>query len=356
MVSLSVKAGRRIAELRAMANLSQEDLAERAKCSVGLIKKLEGGGTGSLASYAKIGTALGVDVDLMFSFVESKGAPAAPIVAADIIAHGFRAALDADPSEENWAEKLEEYGKSYMRDGATVIQERLAGDLIILHRQLNRNDLWCVAAKLMVLFGKTVPGSKGEAAVSWYRMAAIAADRSDDLDTRIWVRGRASLAFGYEGASLPLAQKFGEDALAMSDKLTIGRLNALMGLAHAVCIQGDIKRARRLLEESHRVFDKVGSDEQDSDYAVPEWRYLVHLSLSFARLGLTRDAINCQDIARKLIPAELLRFQTHLELHTGLMLARAGDRAAGKNYAVKALDRLPEEKHSLSLKLLFEEI
>lgn len=43
-------------------------------------------------------------------------------------------------------------------------------------------------------------------------------------------------------------------------------------------------------------------------------------------------------------------------MHRGLMLARAGGTAAGTAYAHAALDALPPEKHSLTLRLLMAEV
>ncbi|BDT98108.1 hypothetical protein IFM12276_11370 [Nocardia sputorum] len=63
-----------------------------------------------------------------------------------------------------------------------------------------------------------------------------------------------------------------------------------------------------------------------------------------------------QEQARRELPAELPRFATHLEMHRGLMLVRAGDRAEGVRAARNALDALPPEKHSLTLRMLMDEI
>jgi hypothetical protein len=38
------------------------------------------------------------------------------------------------------------------------------------------------------------------------------------------------------------------------------------------------------------------------------------------------------------------------------MMARSGDRAGGVDHARRALDRLPPDKHSLSLRLMMAEI
>jgi hypothetical protein len=281
----------------------------------------------------------------------------APLVASDLIHAGFSARLQGrGPDVDEWDSKLATYGTDYMSLGAAEIQKRLTGDLLVLQQQLDRPELWDVAAKLATLFGKTFPGSDGSKAVDWYRTAATAADRSQNDQTRVWVRGRAAIALGYEGASLGIAETLGRQALAISDRPSLGRLNAVMGLAHVAAIRGDRDTALHLLTEGRRIFDAAGSDEQTSDYAVPEWRMNVFTSLLHARLGGERDAVQAQDTARALLPPSLPRFATHLELHRGLMLARAGDRAGGVQYARAAMDRLPPDKHSLTLRLLVAEI
>jgi hypothetical protein len=186
--------------------------------------------------------------------------------------------------------------------------------------------------------------------------SATAPDRTGDDDVRVWVRGRAAIALGYEGASPPIAEQFAAQATAISDRPSLGWLNAVMGGAHAAVLRGDHGSARRLLREGRRLHDAAGSHEQTSDYAVPEWRMGVFCSLLAARLGDEPAALAAQDAVATTLPATLPRFRTHLELHRGLMLARAGDKAGGAEYAQAALDQLPPEKHSLTLQLLMAEI
>lgn len=121
-------------------------------------------------------------------------------------------------------------------------------------------------------------------------------------------------------------------------------------------MRGDHKAGRALVDEGRRVFDKAGSYEQTSDYAVPWWRMNVFLSLLAARLGEEKSAIAAQEQARRELPVELPRFATHLEMHRGLMLVRAGDRAEGIRMTRDAMDALPPEKHSLTLRMLMDEI
>jgi hypothetical protein len=82
----------------------------------------------------------------------------------------------------------------------------------------------------------------------------------------------------------------------------------------------------------------------------------VFTSLLAARLGDEPLAVQAQDAAAASLPASMPRFATHLELHRGLMLARAGDQAGGAAYARAAMGALPPEKHSLTLRMLVAEI
>ncbi|MFI0737965.1 helix-turn-helix domain-containing protein [Streptomyces sp. NPDC021100] len=280
----------------------------------------------------------------------------APIVASDLLSAGFAARLHGGPAVEEWESRLDAYGTDYMSLGASDIQRRVAGALVSVQQQLDEPRLWGVAARLMTLYAKTFPGSDGSKAVQWYRMAAEAADRSGDDESRIWVRGRAAIALGYEGAALGVADVLADQAIAISGRPSLGVLNAVMGKAHAAAIRGDRATTLRLADQGRRIFDKAGSHEQTSDYAVPWWRMNVFLSLLLARLGDERGAMSAQESARRELPAELPRFATHLEMHQGLMLARSGDPSGGAAYARTALNALPPEKHSLTLRLLMSEI
>ncbi|GGR57263.1 hypothetical protein GCM10010282_57780 [Streptomyces roseolus] len=280
----------------------------------------------------------------------------APIVASDLLAAGFGARLRGGPTSDDWEEKLANYGTEYMSLGAADIQRRVSGELVIVQQQLEQPQLWSVGARLMTLYAKTFPGNDGSRAVNWYRLAAESADRSGDDQARVWVRGRAAIALGYEGASLGVADLLADQAMAISDKPSLGLLNAVMGKAHAAVLRGDQEAARRLLNEGRRIFDAVGSHEQTSDYAVPWWRMNVFISLLAARLGDEKTAVEAQEAARRELPATLPRFATHLEMHRGLMLARSGDRGGGVRYARAALNALPPDKHSLTLRLLMAEV
>ncbi|QSY48720.1 helix-turn-helix transcriptional regulator [Streptomyces griseocarneus] len=283
-------------------------------------------------------------------------ASVAPQLAADLLAVGFTARLRGGPSPQEWEEKLTAYGADYMSLGAADIQRRAAHDLMVVQQQLDDDRMWSVAARLMTLYATTFTWPDQAKAVAWFRMAAEAADRSDDVRTRVWTRGRAALTLGYGGKGLGYATVLADQAMAISDKPSAGLLNATLGKAYALALQGDKATALDLADRARRVFDASGPSTQVSDYAVAHWRLNGFLSLLSARLGDEDRAIRAQEAARRELPASLPRFAAHLDMHTALMLTRSGDKAGGHAHAHATLDALPREKHCGTLRMLLEEI
>lgn len=278
----------------------------------------------------------------------------APAAVGELIHRGFAAAVsDHTVTVDEWQHRTLRYGHDYMQVGAGQLQQQLAGDLVVLQRQLETPGLWAAAARLLTVYGKTTPGAWE--ASRWYRLAATAADRSGDLPTRVWVRGRSALALAYEGAGLKTASGMAQQALGICDRPSLGTLNAHMALAHVAGHRGDESEALAELEHARRIFDRAGSEEQVSDFAVPEWRMHTFTNMLLSRLGHPRS-VEAQDGADQTRPATLPRFATHIELHRGLAMARAGDVSGGVAYARAALDRLPPQRHSLSLRLMMAEI
>lgn len=276
-----------------------------------------------------------------------------PEVVGNLLEHGFAAALGPQLSVDAWLDRVEGYGRDYMSIGADELRDRLAADLIVLQQQLQARPLWAAAARTLTVYGKTIKGARS--AAKWYRLAADAADRSDDTPTRVWTRGRSALALAYEGAGLITAKQLAEDALTIDNGPTLGAVNAHMALAHVYAQRGAFSESNRHLDAARRAFDTAGSYEQISDFAVPEWRFETFTSMLLSRQGDPR-AVAAQDAADAARPSTLPRFATHIQLHRGLMLAKSGDVAGGVAYAQAAMDALPVERQSLSLRLMMQEV
>lgn len=278
----------------------------------------------------------------------------APTTLETVLRAGIESAMSDDRDPDDWQSRAERLGADYMTTPGTELQDRLARDLALLQHRLTTPDMWAVAARLLAVYGKTQRDPV--TATRWYRLAADAADRSGRDDIRVWVRGRTALALGYEGALPPVALEMADQALAVAgDRPSLGSLQAHMARAHVFGIRGDRAGAMEALGSAERAFDSAGSDDQISDFAVPEWRMRTFTSMLLSRLGDPR-AMREQDRADRYRSATLPRFATHIEMHRGLMLVRSGDIRGGREYARAALDRLPPERRSLTLRLLMAEI
>jgi transcriptional regulator with XRE-family HTH domain len=345
---------------RQSAGLSLSAMASRTYFSKGYLGNVECGKRRVTPELVQAyGRALGDDVDRRSLLLGMMAGVVTPTATAEAIAKAFEAALtEPSISVDDWLGKLGSYGQDYMSVGAGDMQARIASDLVRLRQRLDNQRLCAVAARLLTVHGKTMPSADGDrtGAIRWYRLGVETADRSGDRATQAWTRGRAALALAYEGAELHVARRFADDALAVADRPSGGRLNALLALAHVQGIEGDAAGARMTMDDARRTFEAVGEQDEISDFTIPEWRFAIHESMLYSRLGDEHRAIEAQDATDRTRPDSLPRFGTHVELHRGLMIAKAGDKAAGIDYARHALSALPPEKHSLSLRLMMNEI
>jgi len=256
-----------------------------------------------------------------------------------------------------WVERMEQHAADCMTVGVGEMQQRIAADLIAIRPYLATDPrLWAVASRLMVLHGAPLTDvADGGATARWYQAAVNAADRSEDVSTRVWVRGRSALNMAHPTAALTACHQHAADATQISDTPSVGRLMALISSANAHALDGNAPAARQSLDDARRVFDSVGSTDAVSDYTMPEWRMNVDTSLVLARLG-DHHADAMQREATRAMPARFARFATHLEMHRGLALAQSGDRAEGIAHTRKALSQLPVDRHSVALRRLYNEV
>lgn len=227
--SANVGAGLRAA--REAAGLSLTQMAGRTRYGRGYLGNVETGMRRATADVVlAYERALGEDMDRREMLSGLAASAIAPAAVGALIRRGFAAALGAGRVDD-WLERVDGYGRDYMTLGAARLQPRLAGDLVVIQQYLGSAALWAAAARMLTVYGKTTPGARE--ASRWYLLAAVAADRSGDVDTQVWVRGRSALALAYEGAGLRTATTLAEQALAVSDRPSLGALNARMALAHA---------------------------------------------------------------------------------------------------------------------------
>jgi hypothetical protein len=216
--------------------------------------------------------------------------------------------------------------------------------------------MWALAARMMVLHGAPLAAVNDPVATTrWYQSAVDAADKSGDVTTRVWVRGRSALNMAHPSAALASCAGFAEDALALDHQPSVGRLLALVSSANPHALKGDTTAALTALDDAYRVFDVVGSSGEVSETTMPEWRMAVDTSLILSRLGDGRAAA-AQDSAVAALPKQFARHGTHIQLHRALAVTRTGDRRGGVDHARNALSALPIEQHSVALRRLLSEV
>ncbi len=277
------------------------------------------------------------------------------------VVDAIRRGIDQESAEplsvEDWMAKVDAYAADAMKIGTSEMQVRLASDLVLLQSRLTEPRMWGVAARMMVLHGAPLVSLTDIAATEhWYRSATTAADRSEDISVRVWVRGRSALNMAHPSASLRGCRALASEAVELPAKASVGKLTALISLANVAALSGNAAESRAKLHEAKQTFEVVGSTGHvASEYVVPEWRMNVDESLVLSRLG-DCAAENAHEQAAATIPAEFSRFATHVDLHRGLALAKAGDRIGGVAHARDALSRLPVGKHSVALRRLLTEV
>jgi transcriptional regulator with XRE-family HTH domain len=353
---------------REAAGLSLEAMAQRIYFSKGHLANIETGKrTATPTVIRAYQDALGDDVNRRQLLAALLASAASPLASLEVIGRAFELALATPPlTVDDWMAKLEDYGHEYVLLGPGEMQTRLTADLSQLQAGLagvNHSVLAEVASQLLTLQGlatqtTTMPSADGRRTdvIRWFRLGAGVADRSGNTAVRVWVRGRAAFALAHERTDASAARSLANEALALSDRPSIGRLNALLALANTQALEGDKNGALATLDDVNRTLDAIGFDNRISAFASPEWLIADTTSLITSRIGEERAALKAQETAEETRPPTLSEYSKYLHLHRALMIAKSGGREEGITYAQGVLAELPRERHDVSLRLRMSEI
>ncbi len=305
--------------VREAAGLSLDTMARRTYFSKGYLANVEVGRRRATSAVIQAYVAvLGDDVNrrqlLMALLTGAVGPPA------EVIAQVFELALENPAlTVDDWLAKLESYGQEYVLFGPREMQARLTADLARLQTGLDNPVLAEVAAKLLTLQGltlqtNTMPSAESGRAdvIRWYELGTAAADRSGTDETRVWVRGRAAFALAYEHSAVGTARRFATQALALSNKPSVGRLNAQLALANTQAVNGDRKGALTTLDDVKRALDVIGFDNRINTFANPEWLIADTTSLVASSVGEERIALEAQDVAERTRPSTLSEYSKYV--------------------------------------------
>uniref|UniRef100_A0AAU2UZI9 Helix-turn-helix domain-containing protein n=1 Tax=Streptomyces sp. NBC_00003 TaxID=2903608 RepID=A0AAU2UZI9_9ACTN len=260
---------------------------------------------------------------------------------------------------DDWHRIADDYGHGFMAQSSRAVEPRLAGDLLLLRPKLASGtpNLWAAAGRLGVVMGMASASLNGPASsVRWYRTAVAAADKSGCTGLREWTRGQGSLALVYEGADPEPVIRMASDGLALSEKPSLGRLCALLALAHGYGKLDQPARALRALRAADDMFPSVETSEDASVFCMSRWGFSLTKTLVYARLGDIEQSQAEQDTSDALRPKHLGRYAAHTGVHRALSVVKSGDVGTGLDMARETLAGLPEDQRSQVLQGFVSEV
>jgi transcriptional regulator with XRE-family HTH domain len=354
-------------QLREAAGYSLAGLAGRAHMDRTLINKLEsdrremrphhaealdaalgsGGALQSLVRHAEDGDSAleRRAVMWMFGAAASVTAAAGRATVEELIRGGL---LDAIEHPDDWDTVLAETQRRLVLAPDDNFGATVAGKLVVLRQAINdkqRADDIRAAAMLSLFYGLW-QGNQGRfgPALDWYQTAAALARRSGDPATETYVLGRSASRAVYEGMRRDRVQEMAERALAVTDKATLGALEARSALAGVAAMTGDIRGGRDQVEAMRRVADQLGEDDPVGPYP---------RSVNFdifveARGGDLASASRVRDEAEQALARTPL-WLAESRIYYALAMARAGDVRGAAAHALDAIKTVPWAVHTLAM-------
>jgi transcriptional regulator with XRE-family HTH domain len=281
---------------------------------------------------------------------------------ADAVRANFAAAFGGHTVDE-WLSICEDHGRHCMTDPPSRMQSLLLADLMLIQHQMPTSDseeLRGAAAKLATLYAMTL-ASVGDApgAVSWYRTAKSAADRSGDRHLMGWVRGREVLRSDYDGYATPARiLTFVQGATGLADEPSIARMEIMVAAARAYARIGEPKRATAAYGQARRAYDAIPhlTTNIESMYYLPPWRFQLRGAFVHAMAGDVPAVERIIEEISAARPANLLRWGVQIDLNRALAAAQAGDCDTAITIAVPTVERTPKAQHTETMRQLVGEL
>jgi len=264
-----------------------------------------------------------------------------------------------DQDVEYWEERVVEYGYTYRLTPLQELKAELAADLVNVrlivdqmstHAGIDRcPPEWCrVASGLSGLMAKTL-GNLGytDEARRWWHTAQAISDMSDDIETRLWVRGERTIYGLYEQRPLPLLLRHAADAIDLAqDHSCSGLAHASTARAQALAVAGDLTASRAELARTEDILNRLPahvSNDLSSEHGWGEDRLRYTETWVHAYSGDEARADAAAEQAKALYPAENYRMPVQIELLQAFVRIRSGDVTEGIRHAQATLQKVPDE-------------
>lgn len=269
----------------------------------------------------------------------SLGALSGPHALADMVRHGL---LDAAGATEDWDAVIADATRRLVCDPSPLFGSALLTNLMILRRQLSNRDTFRAAAILGQIYGLWL-GNHAElsGARHWYRSATTLADRSGDIETQTWVRGRSAARGIYEDWTVGQTLDTAAEALALTTRPTLGALEAHAARVTVYALTGNVTAGRRAVADMMDVAARIPRTSAQAG-AGPYERAVFLAAYLESRVGtLTSADAACDDAERAL--AHLPTWLTEVQVYRARAMVAAGDVSGGIEYALRAVSELRHE-------------
>lgn len=272
----------------------------------------------------------------------SLGTLSGPHALADMVRHGL---LDAAGTTEDWDAVVADATRRLVCDPSPMFGSALLTNLMILRRQLGDSgdrDLLRCAASLGQIYGLWL-GNHGElgGARHWYRSAVTLADRSGDIETQTWVRGRSAARGIYEDWTISETLDTAAETLALTARPTLGALEAHAARVGVYALNGDIASGRGAVADMMDVADRLPDMSTKSGASAYERAVFLSAFLE-CRAGDHATANAACDEAERVL-RHLPTWLIEMRVYRARAMVTAGDVSGGIEYALRAVSELRHE-------------
>lgn len=358
--------GETLRRLRQAGGYSLDGLAERASMHRTLISRLEHGKRPMRPHHAAaLDKALATGGILQTLVQDQEGGQAmnrravlwGVAAAASLTAASGRATVDellraglleAIEQPEDWDEVVAEMQRRLVLAPDTEFGDALAAKVLIVRQAIadeKRADDIRAAAMLSLFYGLWQGnGGRFTAALDWYRTAAALARKSGDPTTQTYVLGRSASRAVYEGMSRREVTDIAEQALAVTDKPTLGGLEARSALAGVAAMTGDLEGGRDHVQAMRELAEQLPDDGPTGAYP----RTVNFDIFVEARVGTPQSVERAQDEAEKALARTPL-WLAESRVYYALSMARAGYVRGAAKIALDAIQTVPWSVHTLAM-------
>lgn len=275
----------------------------------------------------------------------SLGTIEGPHALADMVRCGL---LDAAGAAEDWDGVVQDCGRRLVCDPSPLFGATLLTNLMVLRQQLEQTpargkpDLLRATAGLGQIYGLWL-GNQAQlgGASHWYRTAGVLAHRSGDIDTEAYVLGRAASRGVYESWTIRETEHAVGRALALTDRPTVGMLEAYAARVSIAAITGNAEAGRTAVHAMLDVADHL-ADTPIWEGAAAHERTLFMWAFLEGRVGTLDEASAVCDGAEKALE-RMPTWLAETQVYRARAMVAAGDVQAGLELALAAVSRLTHD-------------